>query len=991
MRAGEPVALAAPLETVEFLLSAKSQSVEIDGQASGGLTAGPNRAGDRVMLAASLRMKPGAHSVKIAATSDSGEQRETTLDVVVNALPTVPSGFSRPPVVLLNGWQTGFTGSCPVSNSSSVTFGNLAQYLVADGVPVVYFFDNCAEDPNQTIEVLANDLALFLNSIQYDNGTQVPQIDLVAHSMGGLIARTYLAGLQPQAGVVLTPPANTLVRKLVLIATPNFGSFVAGTFAAGLAAGTQSAELIPGSSFLWNLGSWNQYGDDLRGVDAIAVVGDAGTYNSTIANASDGLVTLTSASLGFVAQQASVTRVVPYCHIDPAAFTTSILGTFLCTAQGIANVTDTSHLTGQIVRSFLAGTKDWMSIGGSPTADPYLSKNGGAFFAMMNTNGSYVTDLTQVTWGTVTLSNGGALGTIFYDDMVFGTGQYQAKSQSLGTFTCGSNTEAVGYVAVTRCKINATIVSVSPLANAPGRVVAAGAALTINGASFGTQCGNCKVTATPAGSTTAQTLQVSSWKATAITVTLPAALTGLLTLTVVASTGADNIRVMAVSTAAAIATAPTTLQFTYAAGGTVPAAQNIAISNTGSGELDWTATSSVPWLTVSAASGTAPSTLSVSLSPAGLSVGSYQGAIQVASTGVSNSPQSVTVTLTVTAAATTLMVAPQALTFQYILGASAPAAQNVTISNGGSGVLSWTAADGDAWVGLAPPAGSTPGTLAISVNPANLAAGSYTSNVQVTAAGAAGSPASIAVTLVVQTATTGSSITAVVNTGSYQPGFASATWVSIFGTSLASTTRAWQASDFVNGALPTSLDGVSVTINGIAAYVGYVSSTQVNVLAPDDAMVGPVQVQLTSGQQQSNIFTAQKAQYAPALFTINGGPYAAAQHADYTLVGSANLLPGVVTRPAVPGEVIQIYGTGFGPANPPLPTAQLVTTASVLAGQVLFTIGGVAAEVQYAGEVGSGLYQFNVTVPTVANGDAGVTATIGGVPTQTGVLITVQQ
>jgi uncharacterized protein (TIGR03437 family) len=42
--------------------------------------------------------------------------------------------------------------------------------------------------------------------------------------------------------------------------------------------------------------------------------------------------------------------------------------------------------------------------------------------------------------------------------------------------------------------------------------------------------------------------------------------------------------------------------------------------------------------------------------------------------------------------------------------------------------------------------------------------------------------------------------------------------------------------------------------------------------------------------------------------------------------------------------------------------------------------------------VESGLYQFNVTVPTgLPSGDAAVAATIGGVSTQTGVLLTVQQ
>ena len=236
--------------TLDFLLKAKSRRIQIAGAQAEGLVVGPNRAG-QVVLAASLRAKPGEYAVTMSATNSAGEERQTALTVVVKPRQAVPSGATRNPVVLLNGWETGFTNSCPIANSSADTFGNLAQYLVSDGVPVVYLFDNCVEDPNQPIETLGNDLGTFLNSIQYDTGAQVPQIDLVAFSMGGLVARAYLAGLQPNQ--TLTPPANTLVGNMVLIASPNFGSFVVGNYATQIPAGTQSAELVPGSAFLWNL------------------------------------------------------------------------------------------------------------------------------------------------------------------------------------------------------------------------------------------------------------------------------------------------------------------------------------------------------------------------------------------------------------------------------------------------------------------------------------------------------------------------------------------------------------------------------------------------------------------------------------------------------------------------------------------------------------------------------------------------------------------
>jgi uncharacterized protein (TIGR03437 family) len=147
---------------------------------------------------------------------------------------------------------------------------------------------------------------------------------------------------------------------------------------------------------------------------------------------------------------------------------------------------------------------------------------------------------------------------------------------------------------------------------------------------------------------------------------------------------------------------------------------------------------------------------------------------------------------------------------------------------------------------------------------------------------------------------------------------------------------------------------------------------------------------VTGGGQESNSFTANTQQFAPAFFTFAGGKYVAAQHADYSYVGAPGLIAGVTTTPAQPGEVILMYGTGFGPTNPAVASANVVTTAEPLANTVQVTIGGMAANVQFAGLTESGLDQLNVTVPNVPDGDATVVAQLGGVQTQAGVSITVQ-
>jgi uncharacterized protein (TIGR03437 family) len=989
VRVGESVRIAATPETLDFLLNAANLRVDLP-TAGSSLVAGPNRAHDQVLLAAPLRTGPGEYTATLSATSPAGEKRATPLTIVVKPRQTVPSGSTRPPVVLLNGWETGFTGTCTVSSSSADTFGNLAEYLVSDGVPVVYFFDNCAIDPNQTIEGLGNDLATYLNTIKYDNGDQVPQIDLVAFSMGGLIARAYLAGLQPSE--IATPPATTLVRDLILIATPNFGSFVAGNYLAYLGTGTQSAELVPGSSFLWNLATWNQRGDDLRGVNALAIIGNAGQYLASLEsttlqnNASDGLVSETSAALGFALLSSTPTQIVPYCHVDPSAFTNTTMGTFYCDAAGIANVTSDTQETGEIVRSFLAGTTDWQSIGGTPANDPWLSVDGGLFFGMENQTGSYVTDLTSVTWGSVALTAGGDTDIIFDTDFVSGTGDFVVASTSLGTIDCGGPlTAPVGYFTAARCKLDTAIYDVTPH-SAPGWTVSSGGTITLTGNDFGDQCTSCQVVAIPVNSTTQTALQVSSWTNTAISAVLPASLTGLLTIQVTATPGIDAITIMAAPPSAALAAAPSSLTFAYTAGGTVPAGQTVSVTNGGSGTLTWTATSSQSWLTVSPASGTAPSSLTVSVSPAALAAGSYTGTVTITASGASNSPLSVAVTLTVTAAAASLTASPKSLAFNYAVDGSAPAAQIVSLAIGGSGTLAWTALSNAFWARVSPASGSAPATLSVSVNPANLAAGSYTGAVQIVTTG---SPVSVSMTLVVQGTQPAGTITGVANGASFDPAFASATWVSIFGANLSATSAGWGASDFTSGKLPASLDGVSVTINGIPAYAEYISGTQINVLAPDDPTTGAVQVQVTTAGQTSNSFTAQKQQFAPAFFTFDNGKYVAAQHANYSLLGAPSVIAGAT--PAQPGETILMYGTGFGPATPAVPTASLVTTPEPLANTVTIAIGGVQAVVEFAGLVESGLYQLNVTVPSsLSSGDATVLATIGGVSTQSGVSITVQ-
>lgn len=103
-----------------------------------------------------------------------------------------------------------------------------------------------------------------------------------------------------------------------------------------------------------------------------------------------------------------------------------------------------------------------------------------------------------------------------------------------------------------------------------------------------------------------------------------------------------------------IGASPTRLSFIwYPFRHTLPPSQTLKISNLGSGTLAWTATSST-WIKLSSKSGIAPSTVTVSFNPSGISppIGfngyrpqSLSGSIKVSATGASNTPLSIPVVL----------------------------------------------------------------------------------------------------------------------------------------------------------------------------------------------------------------------------------------------------------------------------------------------------------------------------------------------------------
>jgi uncharacterized protein (TIGR03437 family) len=235
----------------------------------------------------------------------------------------------------------------------------------------------------------------------------------------------------------------------------------------------------------------------------------------------------------------------------------------------------------------------------------------------------------------------------------------------------------------------------------------------------------------------------------------------------------------------------------------------------------------------------------------------------------------------------------------------------------------------------------------------------------------------------------------VVNAASYQPGVSAGSWVTIQGSNLAGNSRGWNAGDFVGGALPTQLDGVSVKIDGKPTYVSYISPAQINVQAPADSALGPVPVEVTCNGSTSPAGTAQLQAVSPGFF-LWSGKYAVATRPDFSLVAPAGLLDGVTTVPAKPGETIILWGTGFGATNPTVPPGVLPPSNQVsnVSNTVTVTVGNIAATVVGAALApgNPGLYQIAVQVPDSApDGDLAVVAQVSGVQSSSNVLLSVKR
>jgi uncharacterized protein (TIGR03437 family) len=220
-------------------------------------------------------------------------------------------------------------------------------------------------------------------------------------------------------------------------------------------------------------------------------------------------------------------------------------------------------------------------------------------------------------------------------------------------------------------------------------------------------------------------------------------------------------------------------------------------------------------------------------------------------------------------------------------------------------------------------------------------------------------------------------------------------WASIYGTNLAAATVTWA------GNFPTSLGGTSVTIDSKAAYLSLVSPGQINLQVPNDVATGPVPVIVTTAGGKA-MSTVALAHFGPSFFLLDTKEHVAGiiprsdgsgayGGGSFDYLGPTGTSLGYRTVAAKAGDIVELFGTGFGPTNPAAPAGQAFSGAAPTTNPVTLRINNVSVTPTFTGLSGPGLYQINLTVPAgLGTGDVSLQASVGGVQTPSGVVMSLQ-
>jgi photosystem II stability/assembly factor-like uncharacterized protein len=198
------------------------------------------------------------------------------------------------------------------------------------------------------------------------------------------------------------------------------------------------------------------------------------------------------------------------------------------------------------------------------------------------------------------------------------------------------------------------------------------------------------------------------------------------------------------------------LAFTSASCGSNPASQTFEITNAGAGTLVWSASNLPAWLILTPESGTAPNTVTAQVDAAALNCGeTYSQSISITATEADNTPITMTVTLTIPAAAPPSVpmigINPSGmkLIFETSVcgGVATSTSPTFDLLNSGTGSFSWSGSSADSWIQFSPLSGSDGSTVTVqNIDTIDLPCGATSSGtITITSAEAGNSPQSVTV------------------------------------------------------------------------------------------------------------------------------------------------------------------------------------------------------------------------------------------------------
>jgi len=673
-------------------------STTTSGLNSGGLSV-------QVLASAAQLLSPGTYFGTVTVTNQA-DFTFTTLTFTLSVGGSSVTGFTASPASL--SFPTG--GNPQTVNISCSTCGSnsFTANPQTDSGGSWLFVQNSGIAQNLPAQLIVSVNTLSLASgtytgrinVQTSNGTAQIPVTLVVGSgggvTGGLAAPTALT-FAYQAGTTLSPPLSfILVNGTGPITIPpasvqqqpiNFFS-ATGT---GTAPGRVGVSVVSGLSAGTYNGSFTVSDDQgsqqitvtLNVTNGPTVVDSAGTVacifqlgispcspttvSFAVSDNSNLPLTVTpSASWVSVTCTSTTTPANCLVSINPSGLASGLnSSTLAVTAAGAANASYTIPVVVLVLGSSGGGSNLTLSAsslafaataGGSTPASQTLSVSAST---VTNFNAS-VSNPSSCLWLSISPSGSQATNANI-------TVSVNQAGLAAGQYSCSLTLVANGVTTIV--PVNLTVsagtggnVTVSPSAlsftaqagNSPGaqqlNVTSASGATGITFTTSATSTGNwLSVNFSTAITPVPLIVSVNSGNLQAGTYN------GTITITPTGGTAVSVPVTLTVTPAVSITASPTSLSFTYIAGGALPAAQQVQVSGNG-GALTFTATasSSGNWLIVNPTTGTTPSSgtapLTVTVNPTNLNVNqTYTGTITVAGSGGAAGSTTVTVTLTITA------------------------------------------------------------------------------------------------------------------------------------------------------------------------------------------------------------------------------------------------------------------------------------------------------------------------------------------------------